>query len=97
MITKFFNKASTEGGQLYWPSNIEDQYDYLEMEILRFSQRNILKRDEARRLGRLQSPTPVPTSSVNSSLAGQVIPSTTQRSSSTRLQSKGKILFRSSR
>ena len=92
MVTRFFNQSKNQGGQLYWPSNIADQYDYLEMEILRFSQRNILKRDRERRLS-VQRANAVPATDATSSISGQTIPSTEQKSSTTTLKSKGKILL----
>ena len=92
MTTKFFNQSKSDGGQLYWPSNLPDQYDYLEMEILRFSQRNILKRDRERRLIN-QRANAVPSTDATSSVSGQTIPSTEQKTSTTTLKSKGKILL----
>ena len=92
MATQLYNQSKNQGGQLYWPSNIADQYDYLEMEILRFSQRNILKRDQARRLGN-QTATAVPATDATSSLVSQVIPTAPQESSTTKLIPKGKILL----
>ena len=92
MATRLFNQNTTQGGQLYWPTNIEDQYDYLEMEILRFSQRNILKRDQERRLA-FQRANAVPSTDATSSVSGQTIPSTEQKTSTTQLKSKGKILL----
>jgi hypothetical protein len=92
MTTKFFNQSTSGGGQFYWPSNIEDQYDYLEMDILRFSQRNILKRDRERRLIN-QRANAVPSTDATSSVPGQTIPSTEQKTSTTNLKSKGKILL----
>lgn len=94
MATRFFNRSKSGGGQLHWPSNIADQYDYLEMQILRFSQRNILKRDRERRLASLaDAPIPQPTNSASSSLSGQTIPTEEKKSSTTLLIPNGTILL----
>ena len=93
MATKIFNIPSTGGGQLYWPANIESQFDYLEMEILRFSQRNILKRDISNRNRRLtDNPTAFPSSSVETFTASQQS-GESRESSTTNLKTKGKILL----
>ncbi len=94
MASKIYNIPATGGGQLYWPANIENQFDYLEMEILRFSQRNILKRDIANRNTRINdNPTAFPSSSVETSLPSQTIPSESRDTSTTNLKTKGKILL----
>jgi len=94
MASKIYNIPATGGGQLYWPANIENQFDYLEMEILRFSQRNILKRDIANRNARINdNPTAFPSSSVETSLPSQTIPSESRDTSTTNLKTKGKILL----
>ena len=77
------------GGNLYWPSNIQHQYDYMEMEILRFSQRNILKRNSSNISSKSSA---VPTSgSSNDSVATPTEGS--RESSVTNLIPKGKILL----
>jgi len=92
MATKFFNKSASEGGQLYWPSNIADQYDYLEMEILRYKQRNTRLKDlEAR--GGVVTPTVTPAASSSSTLVSQTTPSQPRETSTTQLIPKGKILL----
>ena len=90
MATKFFNQSKKQGGQLYWPSNIADQYDYLEMEILRYSQRNTRLRDLQ---AREAPPTATPAASSTSSVSGQSIPTESRESSTTKLVTKGKILL----
>lgn len=86
--SKDFTKTLS-GGELYWPSNIEQQYDYMEMEILRFSQRNILKRNNSNISSKSSA---VPTSgSSNDSVATPTEGS--RESSVTNLIPKGKILL----
>lgn len=93
MATRFFNKsASEEGGQLYWPSNIADQYDYLEMEILRYKQRNTRLKDLAARGGG-DTTTIAPAVSSSSTLVSQTVPSQPRDTSTTQLVQKGKILL----
>ena len=78
------------GGNLYWPSNIQHQYDYMEMEILRFSQRNILKRDKWLRGDKKSEPVPTswgPDDEMN------ITPETSREASTTKLIPKGKILL----
>ena len=91
MATKFFNKPATEGGQLYWPSNIAEQFDYLEMEILRYSQRNTRLKDLASRGG--VTPIATPAASTTGSTSTQTISSRLPEISTTQLIPKGKILL----
>jgi hypothetical protein len=91
MATKFFNKSATEGGQLYWPSNIAEQFDYLEMEILRYSQRNTRLKDLASRGG--VTPIATPAASTTGSTSTQTISSRLPEISTTQLIPKGKILL----
>ena len=93
MATKFFNKSASEGGQLYWPSNIADQYDYLEMEILRYKQRNTRLKDLEARGGGGVIPTVTPAASSSATLVSQTIPSQPRETSTTQLIPKGKILL----
>ena len=93
-VSKFFNNADVAGGDLYWPANIADSFDYLEMEVLQFSQRNILKRDQQRRLNQIQAVNqPQPTAGSNGSVAGSSTPSTNFKTTVTGTTAKGKILL----
>ena len=78
------------GGNLYWPSNIQHQYDYMEMEILRFSQRNILKRDKWLRGDKKSEPVPT---SWGPDDEMDITPETSREASTTKLIPKGKILL----
>ena len=93
--SKSYNNADAAGGDLYWPANIADSFDYIEMEVLQFSQRNILGRDQGRRFSnQVQSTTiPQPTAGSNGSLVSPNTPSTNFNPTVTGLTAKGKILL----
>ena len=94
-FSKSYNNADAAGGDLYWPANIADSFDYLEMEVLQFTQRNSLRRDQRRRLSnQVQSTTiPQPTAGSNGSVSSPTIPSTDFNPTVTGATAKGKILL----
>ena len=93
---KEYRKAFQEGDvDLYWPANIADQYDYLELEIVSFMQRDILKRDEAARGGISTAPQPAASQGAEQigAAAGNNGPLSQTRTSTINLVPKGKILL----
>jgi len=96
LVSKDYTNAdATNSGDLYWPANIADSFDYLEMEVLQFTQRNILGRDQQRRFSNQIQATPIPqpTAGSNGSLPSTSTPSTTFNTTVTGTTAKGKILL----
>lgn len=56
MATKTYNTNNTEGGGLYWPYNLTDNFDYLQMDISNFVPR--AGRKASAQTGTQQTPTP---------------------------------------
>ena len=56
MATKTYNTNNTEGGGLYWPYNLTDNFDYLQMDISNFVPR--ASRTASAQVGTQQTPTP---------------------------------------
>lgn len=56
MATKTYNTNNTDGGGLYWPYNLTDNFDYLQMDISNFVPR--AARTASAQVGTQQTPTP---------------------------------------
>ena len=94
--SKTYNKTSS-GGDLYWPANIEDTFDYLELEIMKFEPRS--KRTNVSQVTSVTAPTSGPVAEVegflNTLLASVGISSGSSSffTTSSSLSSAGKILL----
>jgi hypothetical protein len=83
-------KNNVSGGDLYWPANISEKFDYLEMEMLQFEERSIRKLRPSKQVQ--DNVAPQETSSGESSTAGT--PSKEYfNSKTTTTSSLGKILL----
>lgn len=97
--SKTYNRDTSSGGDLYWPANIADTFDYLEIEIMKFEPRS--KRTRVSQVSSVTAPTSGPVAEVEGFLnnlltsigIGSGSGSSTFFTTSSSLSSAGKILL----